>query len=86
MIGEVVVVGSAALLDGGRQVFLQPLEINSMKKNLHHFWHNFDSVLLVNLKGELKGLYVLLTRTQAEPGRAVKQEQEENSRNHVQAF
>ena len=37
-------------------------------------------------KGELKGLYVLLSRTQAGPGSAVKQEQEENSRNHIPAF
>ena len=36
--------------------------------------------------GELKALYVLLSRTQAGPGRADKQEQEENSCNHVQAF
>ena len=37
-------------------------------------------------RGELKGLNVLLSRTQAGPGRAVMQEQEENSRNQVQAF
>ena len=37
-------------------------------------------------RGELKGLYVLLNRTQASQGRAVKHEQDENSRNHVQAF
>ena len=37
-------------------------------------------------KGELQGLYVLLSRTQAGPGRAIKQQQEENSRNHVKAF
>ena len=37
-------------------------------------------------RGELKGLYVLLNRTQAGQGRAVKHEQDENSRNHVQAF
>ena len=30
-----------------------------------------------------KSLYVLLSRTQAGPGRTVKQEQEEISRNHV---
>ena len=36
--------------------------------------------------GELKGLYVLLSRTQAGPGRAIKQEQKENSRNHVQTI
>ena len=34
----------------------------------------------------LKGLNVLLSRTQAGPGRAVKQDQEENSRNHVRTF
>ena len=37
-------------------------------------------------RGENKGLYVLLSRTQAGPGRTVKQEQEEISRNHVQTF
>ena len=37
-------------------------------------------------KDELKGLHVLLRRTQAGPGRAIKQEQEQNSRNHLQAF
>ena len=31
-------------------------------------------------------MYVLLSRTQSGPGRAVKQEQEEISRNHVQTF
>ena len=33
-----------------------------------------------------KGLYVLLSRTQAGAGRTVKLEQEEISRNHVQTF
>ena len=37
-------------------------------------------------RGVNKGLFVLLSRTQAEPGRTVKQEQEEVSRNHVQTF
>ena len=37
-------------------------------------------------RGVNKGLYVLLSRIQAEPGRTVKQEQEEISRNHVQTF
>ena len=37
-------------------------------------------------RGINKGLYVLLSRTQEGPGRAVKQEQEEMSRNHVQTF
>ena len=37
-------------------------------------------------EGEINSLYVLLSRTQAEPERTVKQEQEEISRNHVQTF
>ena len=37
-------------------------------------------------RGENKGLYFLLSRSQAGPGKIVKQEQEEISRNHVQTF
>ena len=37
-------------------------------------------------RGGNKGLYVLLSRTQAGLGRTVKQKQEEISRNHVQTF
>ena len=37
-------------------------------------------------RSEQIDLYVLLSRTQAGPGKAVKQGQEELSRNHVQAF
>ena len=37
-------------------------------------------------RGEQKGMQVLLSRTQARSGRAVKHEQEQNSHNHVQAF
>ena len=37
-------------------------------------------------RGGNKGLHVLLSRTQAGPGRTVKQEQEDISRSHVQAF
>ena len=37
-------------------------------------------------RGVNKGLHVLLSRTQAGPGRTVKQEQEEISRNHLQTF
>ena len=33
-----------------------------------------------------KGFYVLLSRTQARPSRAAKQQQEENSVGHVQAY
>ena len=46
-----------------------------------------DSVrVLLLYRGVNKGLYVLLSRTQAGPGRTVKQEQEEISRNHIQTF
>ena len=41
---------------------------------------------LEQYRGGNKGLFVLVSRTQAGPGRAVKQEQEEISRNHVQTF
>ena len=37
-------------------------------------------------RGGNKGLFVLLSRTQEGPGRTVKQEQEEISRNYVQTF
>ena len=37
-------------------------------------------------RGGNKGLYVLLSRTQAGPGKTAKQEQEEISRNHEQTF
>ena len=37
-------------------------------------------------RGGNKGLCVLLSKTQAGPGRTVKQEQEEISRNHVQTI
>ena len=37
-------------------------------------------------RGGNKGLHVLLSMTQAGPGRTVKQKQEEISRNHVQTF
>ena len=40
----------------------------------------------ITYRGGNKGLYVLLSMTQAGPGRTVKQEQEEISRNHVQTF
>ena len=41
---------------------------------------------MTDYRGGNKGLFVLLSRTQAGPGRTVKQEQEEISRNHVQTF
>ena len=58
--------------------------------------HYVDRFLLTSIRlikfyvplyrGEIKGMYILLSRTQARPGRAGKQEQEENSRNYVKAF
>ena len=37
-------------------------------------------------RDEINSLQIQLSRTKAGPGRAVKQEQEEKSRNYVQAF
>ena len=37
-------------------------------------------------RNRLKAMQILLSRTQAGPGRADKQAQEQTSRNHVQAF
>ena len=37
-------------------------------------------------RDRLKGVQILLSRTQAGPGRTVMVEQEQTSRNHVQAF
>ena len=45
------------------------------------------SSLICNTEMEIKVCtYVLLSRTQAEPGRTVEHEQEEISPNHVQTF
>ena len=49
--------------------------------------HRFHSVIATRkYRAEKKSLQILLSSTQAGPGRKVKQEQEEISRNHVQAF
>ena len=45
-----------------------------------------DPRLSPQYRGGNKGLFVLVSRTQAGPGRTVKLEQEEISRNHVQTF
>ena len=44
---------------------------------------NFVALQKNNYRVEKKSLQILLSRTQAEPGRTAKQEQEEISRNHV---
>ena len=44
------------------------------------------TVFFVNYRYRLKGMQILLSRTQAGAGRTGKQEQEQTSRNHVQAF
>ena len=58
---------------------------------LHHYFvqalnglHIFTFSNMYRAPG--KSMYLLLSRTQAGPGRTVKQEQEEISRNHVQTF
>ena len=58
----------------------------SFEQEFHATSHNYGIGSWMIYRVELKGPYVLLSETQAGPGRAVKQEQEENSRNHVQAF
>ena len=45
-----------------------------------------NDFLFGEYRGGNKGLFVLLSRTQAGPGRTVKQGQEEISRNHIQTF
>ena len=45
-----------------------------------------QSISYSRYREENKGSFVLLSRTQAGPGRTVKQDQEEISRNHVQTF
>ena len=47
---------------------------------------SFHLLNIMNYRGVNKGLHVLLSRTQAGPGRTVEQEQEDISRNHVQTF
>ena len=50
--------------------------------------HHFSPLSLPQrmYRGANKGVHVLLSKTQAGPGRTDKQEQEEISRNHVQTF
>ena len=48
------------------------------------FWTNHFSTLVY--RGEIYSLQILLSRTQAGPGRQIKQEQEDISRNHAQSF
>ena len=47
---------------------------------------NCTSLSFFRYRDRLKGVQILLNTSQAGPGRKVKQEQEEISRNHVQAF
>ena len=56
---------------------------------VHHQFSQQPSLFgffLTKYRGVNKGLYVLLSSTQAGPGRTVKQEQEEISRNRIQTF
>ena len=46
----------------------------------------FRYVHTIEYRDLLKGVQILLSNSQSGPGRKVKQEQEEISRNHVQAF
>ena len=52
------------------------------------FSHNRSSYSMISslYRDRLKSVQILLSRTKAGPGRKVKQEQEESSRNQVQSF
>ena len=57
----------------------------------HVFQFNMDAKIgrtaeLLLYRDWLKGVHILLSNSQAGPGRTVKQEQEEISRNHEHAF
>ena len=65
-----------------RDGFTQPFQ-HIFDTGLNTYTRNLPEI---TYRGENKGLSVLLSRTQAGPGRTVKQEQEEISRNHVQTF
>ena len=65
--------------------FLTMLSWILLKKNNGHLISKVNYVMRL-YRDRLKGVQILLSRTQAGPGRKVKQEQEEISANHVQAF
>ena len=48
--------------------------------------YTYQDMLIYVYRGPGKSMRILLSNSQAGPGRKVKQEQEEISRNHVQAF
>ena len=67
-------------------------DVNVRHANLHTYllfkklFDLFEYAGFRIYRDRLKGVQILLSRTQAGPGRTVKQEQEEASRNHVQTF
>ena len=66
------------------------VEVGQTKGKIDDHIHNFLSTIAAlpvpMYRDRLKGVQILLSNSQAGPGRTVKQEQEEISRNHVQAF
>ena len=84
--------GAPALSDGltggsGQHAAVSPMHRNRLDKLacVDEVSNNRNGSFMI-YRGENKGLFVLLSRTQAGPGRTVKLEQEEISRNHVQTF
>ena len=62
-----------------------------MKENEHSTSSTSTYLIVVSVvervyRDRLKGVHILLSKSQAGPGRKVKQELQEISRNHVQAF
>ena len=66
------------------------VEVGQTKGKIEDHIHNFLSTIAAlpvpMYRDRLKGVQILLSNSQAGPGRTVKQEQQEISRNHIQAF
>ena len=80
-VGEVFAPGGQGGADPDRPLRLQRAVRNGWGKGVRGNGRKAEKY-----RAEKKSLQILLSRTQAGPGRAVKQQQEENSQNHVQAF
>ena len=70
-------------IDGVRDLKSLTLGADQPRINQNHFKHGPDRVCD---RERPKGVQILLSNSQAGPGRIVKQEQEEGFRNHVPSF
>ena len=60
-------------------------DVNFLAKSLRQIL-DIEAIVIPQYRDRLKGVQILLSNSQAGSGRKVKQEQEEISRNHEQAF